>query len=89
MINTPVNNALALRFLPDDAYGYRFIKACFLLTLLSASGHDKQTYQNTKIAGLLKLNPNWQQTLHGERERSKAPFFLNSISGFFPTGDDF
>lgn len=28
--------------------------------------------------GLLKLNPNWQQTLRGERELSKAPCFSST-----------
>ena len=30
--------------------------------------------------GLLKLNPNWQQTLRGERELSKAPCFSSTAS---------
>jgi len=51
--------------------------------LLSAHGRDKQTYQNTKIAGLFKFNPNWQKAVRSELEPSKPPFFLNSVSGFF------
>ena len=75
MANTPVNDALALHFSHDDATGDRYVEARFPLASPRACDLDKQTYQNTKIAGLLKLNPDQQLTLRGERERSKTPFF--------------
>lgn len=88
MANTPVNEALALRLSHDDASGDRFVEARFPLASPSAFDLDKQTYQNTKIAGLLRINPDWQLTLRGERERSRAPFLLDSVSGSSFGSDD-
>ncbi len=88
LANTPVSEALALRLSHDQSTGDRYVESRFPLSAPSAFELDKQTYQNTKLAGLFKLDGGWQLTLRGERERSKAPNTIDGVSGTSFTSDD-